>query len=348
MTHTRQPRAARHIAASDRPPAATHSSTAAHPLLHLQQAAGNQALTRMLGEQAAADPPLQRARISYDSDDSSDEAEGKDDDPDFIVKEPSSKKRANPDANIKKNTYVKSVGSLSYETMGGAKHEESFDEKSLKRTTHTTGLKFQAPEFRNNAVRDKDDFKVHNPYGLSKGQNSLNQMVISHSTPSYLGMKAGKQFGNGSLTSPKFNSMIEAKEKDARDAMMDYTSTYDYLTETQYESLAENPRVDEIAKKMTNPKWDKDRIKTRLDNVLKRDKKAMRVKSEKRKMKSLTNKKERTISMKDPDLLAFIPRRAYDPEALRKYIEARGQDSEGSDAELEETKKKVKKKRKMQ
>lgn len=282
---------------------------------------------------AAARPVVQRMYSGSES-----EREDEDDDPSYFEKEKrEGAKKTDPKSSMKKGSRTGTDDAFEYETEGGAQHKEQYDQKTLTRTTSTTGLQVSGPQFRNNAARDKGIFTVHNPYGLSMGQSSLNQMVLSHNSPSWLGMRAGKQYGNSALTSPTFNSEVEKKEKKMREDIesSSLVGPFKYETTTKEESIADNMRAEEIAKMMKNPRWqEKERIIARMRKVLAQRKDAKRVVEEQRTLTDAKSKK-RTFKMAEPDLHAFIPRRAYDLEAHKKYVEARGQDSEGSDAELE-------------
>ena len=76
-----------------------------------------------------------------------------------------------------------------------------------------------------------------------------------------------------------------------------------------------------------------------------------RVASQKRILTNERTKKKKTSGELGADLFLGLPARAYDPEALKEYKKARRKkfkgkrtsDSEGSDEELEEIKKKKKK-----
>jgi hypothetical protein len=249
-------------------------------------------------------------------------------------------KKQDPNSAIKKGTYRKTGTDLEYETTGGSKHSESFDPKALFRKSKTTGLKLTGPQYRNNAVRSDVSLNVFNPYKLSKGQSTLNQAVVSHNSPSWLGMRAGGKYGNSAETSGFHNSMVEKKEKDWRSEIESTSDKFNYETETQFEKISDNPRVEEIVKLTTNPKWQKkERIEDRLNNIYQKNPNAMRVSGEKR---ILSGNKKRTMTL-GADLLYGIPARAFSKKAHKRYIEARGQDSDGSDNELEQIKKKVKK-----
>lgn len=273
---------------------------------------------------------------------SDDEEEAEDDsDEDFFMPEPrKGSKKQDPSSAMKAKTYKTTGNSFQYETEGGSKHTESFDPKKLSRTTKTTGLKLTGPQHRNNAMRSGVGLQVFNPYKLSKGQSTLNQAVVSHNSPSWLGMRAGGNYGNSSETSGFFNSQVEKKEKPWRDEIGNTSEPFEYETQTQYEKLRDNLRHKEIAKLMTNKKWqDPERVKTRLERIAKKNPNAMRVLSEKRTLtgKISGQKRSRNTSL-GTDYYYGIPRRAYDKKAHKKYIDARGQDSEGSDYELESSK----------
>ncbi len=281
---------------------------------------------------------------------SSEDSEPEDeDDEDFVMHESKSKnKKTDPNSAFKPGTLLKKGNKLTYETKGGAQHQEEYDPKTNQRRSTTTGLKYLGPEFRNNAIRPKDNegLKVHNPYKLSVGQSTLNQLIVSHNTPSWAGMRAGGEFGNHSLTSPVFNSQVEKKEKRLRDLVTGSTKPFDYETHTQYEEIDPEKDAPRIAPLMTNKKWkDVKRVKNRLERAKKLAPYLKRVASETRKVKH--GKKTSSFSIKGGDLHFTIPRRAYDKKAHKKYIEARGQDSEGSDEELTnpKPKKKVKTKK---
>lgn len=252
-------------------------------------------------------------------------------------------KKQDPNSAIKRETLKKTDTDLEYETVGGSKHSESFDPKALFRRSKTTGLNLTGSQYRNNAVRTGVKHNVSNPYGLSIGQSTLNQAVVSHNSPSWLGMRAGGEYGNNAETSGVHNSRVEKKEKSWRGEIESTTDKLDYETETQFEKISDNPRAEEIAKLMTNPKWqDPKRVEKRLKKISAKNPDAMRVASEKR---QLTGKRKRSVNL-GTDLHYGMPARAYSKKAHKKYIEARGQDSESSDNELEQpTKKKVKTKK---
>lgn len=108
------------------------------------------------------------------------------------------------------------IKKLSYKTVGGAQHKETYDPKTMFRKTSTSGLKVTSG-FRNPASSKKTKgYYNHNLYNLSKGQQSTNQKVVSHSSPSWSGMRAGGKYKNSSLTSRTFNSKIESEEKKIR------------------------------------------------------------------------------------------------------------------------------------
>jgi hypothetical protein len=255
-------------------------------------------------------------------------------------------KKQDPNSVFKKGTYKKTATDLEYETAGGSKHSESFDPKALFRRSKTKDLSLAGPQYRNNATRTGVKLKISNPYGLSVGQSTLNQAVVSHNSPSWLGMRAGGSYGNSAETSGVHNSLVEKKEKNWRSEIESTSDKFDYETETQFEKISDNPRAEEIAKLMTNPKWqDPKRIKKRFKKISTKDPDAVRVVNEKRTLtgKLKGKRKSRTTNL-GTDLYYGIPRRAYDPEAHRKYMDARGQDSESSDNELEPPKKKKKRK----
>jgi hypothetical protein len=158
-------------------------------------------------------------------------------------------------------------------------------------------------------------------------------------------MRAGGAYGNSAETSGVHNSKVEEKEKGWRGEIESTSDKFDYETETQFEKISDNPRAEEIAKLMTNPKWQKpERIEKRFSNISKKDPNAQRLVSEKRTLTGKYNgkKRSRTTSL-GTDLHYGIPARAYSKKAYKKYIEARGQDSESSDNELEPPKKKKRK-----
>lgn len=257
-------------------------------------------------------------------------------DSEYVEKVSKSKnKKKDKGSEIKSSTYKRKNEDIEYETESGIKHKETYDSKNKKRVTESTGLKFNS-EFRNPAHRDKNMFKVYNHYDLSVGQQGQNQMVVSHNTPSWSGMQAGKDFGNFSLTSPHYNSEIEQKEKELRSGVENSKNEFSYKTETEYEDILSEdaPEIEKaIAKLYKKSKWKKERIKKRLKKVKEKYPTASRIKKEKRTLKK--GGKSNYFS-KERDLLAYIPRRAYNEEAHQKYIDARGQDSEESDLELEE------------
>ncbi len=92
---------------------------------------------------------------------------------------------------------------------------------------------------------------------------------------------------------------------------------------------------------MTHPNWTKDRIKKRIRKVKQNYPDAQRVAGEVRTI-TLPSGAKKTFTQ-GADLHAYMPARAYDPKAAEKYRETRGQDSDGSDAELEKNKPKKKK-----
>jgi hypothetical protein len=279
------------------------------------------------------------------------------DDPSFVLPEPKGKKRkADPQAEIKTGTKKTSTDpvskkkKLSYETVGGIKHEETFDPTTNSSTVITSGLGY-GKGFRNKTIREKP--LVFNKYGLSPGQSGRNQPVIGHKSPSWMGMGAGGQFSNYDLTSPVYNSKVEKKEKQWRDDVSTTTDKFSYQTETQTEPLVDDDRIKEIAKetKKANPKWDEKRIKQRLERVKKKKPELQRVASQKRILTNGRTKKKKTSGELGTDLFLGLPARAYDPNAHKEYKDARRKkfkgkrtsDSEGSDEELEEIKKKKKK-----
>ena len=273
--------------------------------------------------------------------DSGSEADDEESDDEYVERTPrQSSKKKNPGSNIKKGTYNKTGTTLEYETESGAKHSEVWDGKSTSNTTVSTGLHYSGPEFRNPAHRPKNDYQVHNHYGLSPGQNSRNQNVVSHNTPSWAGFQAGGLYGNNSFTSARYNSAIEAKEKEWRAPVANSNKPFEYKTETHYEDI-DSDDAEDIAPQLNNKKWDEARIRNRLRNVKRFHPDAKRVKKEKREIKYHDGKKK--SFQQDRDRFAFIPPRAYDKKAHEKYIKARGQDSEGSDAELEKKKPKKRK-----
>ncbi|MDT5122149.1 MAG: hypothetical protein QOC96_1631 [Acidobacteriota bacterium] len=279
------------------------------------------------------------------------------DDPSFVMPEPKGKKRkADPQAEIKTGTKKTSTDpvskkkKLSYETVGGIKHEETFDPSTNSSTVVTSGLGYGGG-FRNKTIREKP--LVFNKYGLSPGQSGRNQPVIGHKSPSWMGMPAGGQFSNYDLTSPVYNSKVEKKEKKWRDDVSTTTDKFSYQTETQTEPLVDDDRIKEIAKetKKANPKWDEKRIKQRLERVKKKKPELQRVASQKRVLTNERTKKKKTSGELGTDLFLGLPARAYDPNAHKEYKDARRKkfkgkrtsDSEGSDEELEEIKRKKKK-----
>lgn len=290
--------------------------------------------------------PGDNEELEDDEDDfpESSSVEEKDDDSEYVEKKPSKKsKKKDDESNIKKGTYNKTDDKLEYETGSGIKHEETYDSKLKKRIVESKNLSFNS-EYRNPAHRDNNMFKVYNPYDLSVGQQGQNQMVVSHSTPSWSGMQAGKEFGNFSFTSPKYNSEIEKKEKKFREKVQNSKSKFSYKTETEYEEILSEDASEiekEINKYNDESNWDKNRIKKRLRKVKEKYPESERVKSEKRTMNFNGNKS--TFSQ-GRDLMAYIPKRAYSKKAAKKYKNTRGKDSEGSDEELEYIPPKKKKK----
>lgn len=256
-------------------------------------------------------------------------------------------KKKDKGSEIKKGTFKRKNEDLEYETESGIKHIETVDSINNKKVTESSGLKYSG-EFRNPAHRDKKMFKVFNPYKLSVGQFGQNQMVVSHNTPSWSGMQAGGDFGNYSLTSPKYNSEIEQEEKNLRLDVENSDKKFSYKTETEYEDILSDdaPEIEKaITKLYKGSKWKEERIRKRIRKVKEKYPESRRIKKEKRTM--INNGKKRYFT-KERDLLAYIPRRAYNKEAHEKYIEARGEDSQESDLELEDKKpKKIKKKKKM-
>src|SRR5690349_9642032 len=196
------------------------------------------------------------------SENDSEEEDNKDDEDFFLQERTSKSKKQDPKSAMKKETYKKTDTGFEYETEGGSKHIESFNPEKLFRKTKTTDVSLTGPDFRNNALRDNVEHHVFNHYGLSLGQASLNQSVVSHNTSSAFGMRAGGKYGNSSETSGVFNSEVEKKEKKWRDELLGSNNKFDYETETQYEKISENPRIEEIKKLMTNENWqDSERIK---------------------------------------------------------------------------------------
>jgi hypothetical protein len=319
-------------------------------------AAGGEVIQRGGGkeseeEQGKRKRPSRRSKKKVtshvESDESGDESgnEGDDESDDNYYEAPPRKgsKKQDPNSKMNETTYKKTKTGFEYETVGGSKHVESFDPKRLVRTTKTTGLKVVGPQFRNNALRDDVKLQVFNPYNLSQGQSNLNQLVVSHNSPSWGGMRAGGKYGNSSQTSGKFNSLVESKERTWREGLQNSNQPFDYETLTQYEKIEDNPRLEEIAKLMTNPKWQNpNRIKKRFDNILQLDPDAMRVGSETRTLSG--SKRQRTTTL-GSDLHYGIPRRAYETGAHEKYLEAREEDSQSSDEELEPPKTKKRKKK---
>jgi hypothetical protein len=282
------------------------------------------------------------------SDGSSSEESGEsssDEDEDYVERLPSGKTRKqDPGSAIREGTYEKTDTTLKYQTVGGAQHSEVYDPDNLKRVTTTTGLKMSDPGIRNNAFRKNPLFQVHNLYKLSPGQSGQNQSVVSHSSPSWAGMRAGGEYQNSSETSQSYNSRVEGVESGWRSELQNTQKPLSYTTKTHYERLADNLRAEEVAAQMTHEKWkDPKRIEKRLNAFLAKNPDAMRIVKEKR---TLTGdiggtKKQRTARF-GPDLHLGIPSRAYRKEARTKYVDARGQESEASDLEIEEPKKKRK------
>lgn len=280
-----------------------------------------------------------------DADDESEPEEQEDED--YTEKRAGDKAPVDPDSEIKKGTRKEIRGGLAYQTKGGAEHAETFDDTKLARKTTTKGLQYKSG-VRNPAYRPKpgQGLKVYNPHGLSTGQSGLNQMVVSHSSPSWGGMRAGREYGNSSLTSPVFNSEIEKAEKPIREKIGE-RKKFTYSTATQYEKIDPQKDAKDIAPALekVNPRWDEKRVAKRLGNVLNQVSASRRVRSEDRSITDDAGKELAKFS-KGRDLLFGIPRRAYDKDAHDAYIKARGQDSEGSDKELLPPADEVKRKKK--
>jgi hypothetical protein len=279
-----------------------------------------------------------------DSDDGGHESS----DEDYYEPQPrTAPKKQDPKSAIDKTSYKRTPTTLEYRTIGGATHSEKYDPKNLVRVSRTEGLKPSGPEFRNPTERGDVPFHVFNPHRLSPGQSSLNQSVVSHNAPSWAGMRAGGIYGNCSVTSGVFNSNVEKKEKKWRKDVQGSREPFAYETETKYEKIADNPRAEEIAALMTNPRWrDPKRVEKRLKKVAEKDPEATRIVSEKRKMSAkIQGKKIERMANLGVDIYQYMPRRAYDLAGHEKYKLARPGDSEGSDLELEEPKASKKRKR---
>jgi hypothetical protein len=310
-----------------------------------------EAEAQWMSHRAAALPVVQRAsgKDKYVSSSSSSSEPDDSDDGDYVAYVPKAgAKKVNPHAKIDyTKKYEKTSTKVKYTTIGGSEHVEVYDPVKGVRTTTTNNLKPADPQFRSSTKRPSDE-KVGNPWGLSVGQSTLNQNVVSHFTPSWMNMPAGGEFSNSALTSGTHNSRVNKVEtkwhKEIEAGRLEAPFSYTTTTTTipLQEAIDDDDFLKNAASQNNHPHWNKpERIKARLENKLKMNPNAVIVVKEER---TLTDAKKRTRSKAfATDYHYGIPARAHSTNASSKYKAARGADSDESDDELLHPNKKQKK-----
>jgi hypothetical protein len=321
-----------------------------HELAHVVQQSGQPAGRKIAG--GGGTSALLRAVVQRE--DSDDEEEDDDtSDQEFVVKESNSKRQPDPNANMISGSYKKEIDpatkkvKISFDTKGGAHHEEEYDPATGSSQTVTSGLtRLKQTNTRNATRKLPESFPVANPYGLSQGQSTLNQPVVSHRTPATFSMNAGGNYGNADVTSAVYNGQVIGDfEKRAEQKIQQASGPFTMTTTTKTELVKDNLRAEEIARLpgMEGHWKNKDRVKKRLETLTAANPNLRRVTETERTIKDGKGKVVATTHIKKPDLLLGIPARAHSKKAREKYEEARDDSSNESDAELKSPPKKSKK-----